>query len=336
MKLTKLPLILGTLLSFVACTTDQEAHTQEKEGEEKAPISAKADLSVLQTSPFVQNFVTHFKTQSLPYSPPNQYTLRDTIPAEVVVENILEAAEEVESPVFDVLWGDKHVKELTRKGLKDRFIDISRNRFAVVNFGYLKKLNLNDNYYSLVFHYIPSYMEGQYMYTYLANYTKKGEFIDAVHIGGLEMYVDMETEWNSEITQEGIEVTSKTVKRGEIHGTSEDFIETAALNYEVQEDGQVLLIKADYSGFSGKFKDIKSKEVVLVDEFPNEVIISYRNSKEYGTEKQLEVVNVDKKKNWIIAKYPGSNESCVLKYDKNKAAFSCKGFHGKSQIFKRF
>lgn len=308
--------------------------TAQKEQADTAKISLPdAGLLPLGDSPFERDFVAKFKVLNLPFLGDAEATIQDTISADLVIQNILEKAEKAGSNTFKDFWGDDKIKEETRKGLKDRFLNLDKNVFMVLNFGYVGRLPLSNAYFSLIFKTVPTFMEGGYAYTYLANFSKEGEFIDAVQIGGVAGYVDIQSNWTSKIDAEGkIVVNAKTVKSGGMEDQTADFTELAYLTYQIDSKGAFILQKEKHTGFSGNFKNIESQEFVYVEEFPGDLRIRYESAEQAQTE--LEVVKFDKPKNLIVAKNPENGKELTLTYDSDKKLLTC-ALNGKKTTFGR-
>ena len=176
-------------------------------------------------------------------------------------------------------------------------------------------------------------MEGGYAYTYLANFSKEGEFMDAVQIGGVAGYVDFQSNWTSEIDAEGkITVNTKTVKSGGMEDQSNDFTELAYLTYQMDKNGMFALLKEKYTGFSGNFKNPETQEFVYVEEFPGDLRLRFAGNQQAQTE--LEVVKFDKPKNLIVAKNPETGKELTLTFDSDKKMLTC-ALNGKKTTFNR-
>lgn len=282
------------------------------------------------------DFLASFSDTALPYQTDEDYSLHDTIPADMVIVHILEASQQVAPEVFKDLWENEEMREITIKGLRDRYINIEDNSFAVVNFGVVNKLKISENYQTIIFKYIPTFMEGIYSYTYLANYSDKGELIDVVKIGGMAGYVDMQNKWSATVSKNGkIEVKGKSVKKGQMFGQHEDFIETAELSYQLDKDGKINLTKQKYSSFSGSFIRETKEEILHIEEFFEEINIIYQPSPDNFSEQPLEIIKIDKKKNQIITQFPDSPEQVVITYNANRTSFICKNESGDTWEYTR-
>ncbi len=333
MRFFNLMLIIGVMvLSVLACGSKQK-----KIGEnELAQTMLPKDYEPKDTTSFESQFVLHFRSADLPLEISSQYQIEDTIPVDVVLDNILEAAALADLNAFEDLWGNPEIQEITRKGLQDRYIDVEKNAFAVINFGYLYTLPLSEDFHSLVFKYIPMFMEGSYVYTYLANYTPEGKLIDVVRIGGTAGYVDMEQEWKSTIQENGeIEVKTQVIKKGDMYGEDRDFVEKALVKYQMSQSGKFEIINQNFSSFSGSFQAKNSGEVFRIEEYFGDVNILYQPDPESVNEKELEVLEIDRQQNKITTRLPNSDQKMVLSYDSTRSHFVCNQSQGKAKEFVR-
>ncbi|MDX2303745.1 MAG: hypothetical protein NW226_13150 [Microscillaceae bacterium] len=279
----------------------------------------------------VLDFIQTFQLAELPFQTDEKYEIQDTIPANIVIKHILDASQESSPENFKELWENEEIKEITRKGLEDRYINVENNAFAVLNFGFVNKLEISQNYHTVIFKYIPTFMEGYYSYTYLANYNLEGKLIDVVRIGGLAAYVDMQNKWTATVHKNGkIEVQGQAVKKGEMFGQSEDFIENFEQNFQSDDQGNIELIKEKYSSFSGSFKAKNKGEVLRIEEFFDQVNILYQESADISSEQSLDIIEIDKDKNKIIAQFPNSPEQIIITYNADRTAFTCKNESGKT------
>ena len=320
-------LILLTLCIFVLDQNSTFAQTSEENRKLTAsPISYNSALGFLES----------FSDTNLPYQTDEEYAIQDTIPAEQVIQHILEASQNVAPDVFKDLWENQEMREITIKGLRDRYINVEENSFAVINFGMVNKLNISEKFQTVIFKYIPTFMEGIYSYTYLANYDTKGNLIDIVKIGGMAGYVDMQNKWSATVSKNGkIEVKGKSVKNGQMFGTNEDFIETAELTYQLDKEGNINLTKQKFSSFSGSFIRETHEEIIHIEEFFDEINIIYQPSPDNFSEQPLKVINFNKKKNQIITQFPDSLEQVVITYNANHTRFICKNESGDTWEYTR-
>jgi hypothetical protein len=328
MKIKYLTLLTAAFFFFyTSCGTAQ------REKPPKAAIALPdAGLGIGKVN-FEQDFLAKFKPADLPYLANGEFTPLDTIPSQLVISQILEPAEQIQSGAFGDFWGTEPSKKETREALNHRFIDPDKNIFRVLNFGFVNRLNLNENFYSLVFKIVPTEMEGSYSYTYLANYSKSGQFVDAVQIGGVAGYVDFESKWESKIKPSGkIELNTTTIKRGGMEDGSQDFTEYATLQYELADKGNFTILSEKYTGFSGNFKNPHTQEYVYIEEFSNgDVQIAFQAPKQ--DRQQLEVIDFDKSKSQITAQTE-AGKKMVFTFDMDKKTMVC-ALNGKASSFVR-
>jgi hypothetical protein len=179
-------------------------------------------------------------------------------------------------------------------------------------------------------------MEGDYAYTYLANYNKKGELIDAIQVAANADYVDMQTLKESKINAEGkIATIGKTIRRGGMEDGSRDFTEFAYLNYTLNPVGKFEITKESYTGLSGNFSGKESKEMLKIDQFGEELHVFYQATAEAPLDQELEIIQHDTKKNTLIVQLPESSTRFTLTYDKDRKALTCKKSDGSSVDFVR-
>ncbi len=289
---------------------------------------------------FDKNFIALFKNATLPYESDTSYALKDTIPAEIAIQYILEAAQTLDPDIFKDIWGDAETQALTRQGLKDRYIDVAHNAFAVINFGASAKLQFNENYHSVVFHYIPTFMDGKYKYTFLANYTKDGKLIDVLKIGELTQFVDMENTQSVSINEDGkIKVNTHLMRFGKMYDQAEDYEESGEQIFDIDKEGKFKLNTEQYSSFSGAFlaktSSAKTAPRFLIEQIFEDLVIRYQANADTAPH-EWEIVKVDNKKNQVVTRKPGTNQEYVLSYDEAKATFTCKNAKGEVASYIRF
>jgi len=288
---------------------------------------------------FEKEFASLFEVKEMPYTTDTSYALQDTIPAEIVIKYILEAAESAEIDIFKDVWGDEETQEMTRQGLKDRYIDVSKNAFAVINFGLDARLSLNDNYYSFIFHYIPTFMDGRYRFSFLANYGKDGKLIDILSIGELTQFVDMENFQMAEIDKEGnIQINTKLIRYGQMYDYPEDYEESGEQTFILNESGKFILKQENYSSFSGKFLAKTSSDATaprfLIEQMFDDTQVRYQPSADVAPQ-NWEVVKINANKNELVTRKPGTTQDYILSYDEAKATFVCKNSKGEKTSFAR-
>jgi hypothetical protein len=305
----------------------------QKENAQKANILLPDGGVKLQKINFEQDFLAKFKPADLPYIANGEFTPLDTMPSELAISQILEPAEQIQSGTFGDFWGTEPIKKETREALSHRFINPDKNIFRVLNFGFVNRLAWNENFYSVIFKIVPTEMEGSYSYTYLANYTKAGKFIDAVQIGGVAGYVDFESKWESKVKPDGkIELNTTTIKRGGMEDGSQDFTEYATLQYGLAEKGNFTILSEKYTGFSGSFKNAHTQEFVYIEEFSNgDVQVAFQAPNQ--DRQQLEVIDFDKSKNQITAQTE-AGKKLTFTFDTDKKAMVC-ALNGKASNFVR-
>lgn len=323
-------LSLFFVLFISACSTSSS---------QKNKVVVFKEAGVGELSDFEKNFVSNFQSGSLPYSTQNKIKINDTIASEKVIKYIFEPAERANSTLFRDYWGDDEINQITKKGLEDRFLNVDNNVFSVINFGYVNRIELNDQFYSLIVRCVPTFLEGAYAYDYLIHYSKEGEFIDALKIGVIAAYADMESYRKSQITSSGtIDIQEKTIRRDPAATEKNEFIETSTKRISPDKKGNFQLINENYSAFSGNFISEKSQQMFLIYEHPNTVEAYFQDLKSGMEGAAMVVLNVEavnKAKNEIKLSNPESNESYVLLYDKNKSSFHLKDTKGAVQSFQR-
>lgn len=323
-------LIIGTLMACESGNQEQSAAAPE------LPLKDGGAFT-LGTSAFEQLFVANFKPSDFPYKADSEYEeIKDTIPADKVIKYVLEAAEKANSDAFVEFWGDEESKAMTRKGLADRFINVDESAFAVLNFEYLARLPLHDEVYTLVLRCVPTFMEGGYSYTYLVNYSKKGDFIDAVKIGGNAGYVDIQTEWKGKVAKEGwLEVEKAQVKMAEVTKPDDDFEETSYWKYQIEPEGKLDLIAQKHSSVSGKYKQKDGSKVLNLDEYLNEVLVFYQTDPSASQLDSREVTVLSHEDRKMVIAFPEANQKTILTFDENKAGFECRLPSGKVESYER-
>lgn len=334
MRLFQLLLVCIFIISFLgSCSKKANDSQEEKLTRSMLP---KDGLSSGDSSSFEQEFVSQFRAGSLPYETSLSYTIDDTIPAEFVIQNIFEAAKTSEVSLFNIFWGDEETQKITRQGLENRYINVDKNAFNALNFGFLHRVNLHSNYYSLIFQCIPSFMEGSYKYTYLANYTNDGKLIDALQIGGLAGYVDIQQKWQGSINEaREVKVENTTISDAEAFNKEKDFVEKSTLVYQILENGKFEMKDQQYSSFSGDFQSVEGKEFFKIEEFFDEIIISYSQNPETEATEALEIINIDQKNKQITAQLPHSTKHVILQFDKHKTNLVRKDEQGETQKYRR-
>lgn len=289
---------------------------------------------------FDKDFLALFNNASLPYQGDTTYALQDTIPAEIAIKYILEAAQTLDPDIFKDIWGDEETQALTRQGLKDRYIDVAHNAFAVINFGAGVQIPISQNYHSVVFHYIPTFMDGKYKFSFLANYTKDGKLIDVLKIGELTQFVDMENTQSFSVSEEGqLKVNTHLVRFGQMYDHAEDYEESGEQIFDIDEKGKFKLNTEQYSSFSGAFlaktNSTQTAPRFLIEQIFDDFVIRYQATADTAPQ-EWELVKVDSKKNQVIARKPGTNQEYVLSYDEAKATFTCKNAKGEVASYTRF
>ena len=344
-SITRIIATLALSVALFACNAKSQTSNDNK-GQKSAN---QKDALNQKTTDFERNFLAKFPLGNMPLELGTVVKITDTIPATLVITHILEAAENNKIKTFSDYWGDVRINSTTKKGLEDRFLDMKNSVFMVLNFGYGQRLDLDSSYYSVLFQVIPSFLEGGYAYTYLANYSKKGEMLDAVRISANAGYVDMQLLASARIDKDGkITLESKNIKRGGLQDGSADFTEIASLAYKVDKDGKITIEQEKYSGFSGNFEGKETPETLKIEESPRSFEVSYNGtevpqekgksylqvlykpSSEMQPDVALEIVKFDKANNTIIAKHPEENLQFVLVYDANKKSIQCKTSTGKT------
>ncbi|GAB4395440.1 MAG: hypothetical protein OHK0053_03300 [Microscillaceae bacterium] len=299
------------------------------------PPAPKATLATQPDPEFAEKFLAHFKKAELPFSLDTSYTLADTIPADLVIRYVLEAAEAAQLDYFKDYWGDEESRQMTRQGLNDRFIDVSKNAFAVLNFGFGPRLWLHPDYISLVVHFIPTFMEGRYRYTVLLNYRPNGQLVDVLPIGQISDYVDM-SEWVSAQIKapDEIVVNTQLIHYGAMYNQASDYTEEARQVFALNTQGTFRLDTEQYSAFSGKFVAEKQDQRFTVAQVFDEIRVHYTPHAE-APEEELKILKVEADKNLLIAERPGLKTAFTLRYDEQKATFTCQNERGEKVAFRR-
>ncbi|MCU0446127.1 MAG: hypothetical protein MUE85_14565 [Microscillaceae bacterium] len=328
MKLKYLTLLTASFFfAYTGCGTAQ------KEKPHKAAMTIPDGGAVSNPLNFEKDFIDKFKPAALPYEADAVLTPLDTMPAHLAIELILEPAAQAQSGTFGDFWGTEDIKKETKEALQNRFINADKNIFRVLNFGFGQRIQLSEDFYSLIFKIVPTEMEGSYSYTYLANYTKAGKFIDAVQIGGVAGYVDFESKWESRVKREGtIDLQTTTIKRGGMEDGSQDFTEYATIQYGLEPEGKWVILQEKYTGFSGDFKNPTTQECVYIEEFGNGDVQIARQLPKQDRE-QLIVTQLDKSKNLIIAQTESGKEM-TFTFDLDKKSITC-AQNGKNSNFVR-
>ncbi len=329
-------LFLGTLLLLNACgSNNSQKSTQNLLNYAPGSMAQAASFD----PDFEKEFVANFKVAALPYGTDTSYALQDTIPADIAIKYILEAAEKAQINAFKDVWGDTETQEMTRKGLKDRYISVENSAFAVINFGQGARLQLSQNYHSFVFHYIPTFMDGRYKYSFLANYTAEGKLIDVLPISELAQFVDMENIQTAHINKEGgIEVHTQLIRYGQMYDHPEDYEETGTQTFVIDQEGKFILQQEQYSSFSGKFLAKTDSELTaprfLIEQLFEDTQVRYQASAD-SSPQEWEIIRINKEKNELVARKPGSSQDYTLSYDKAKATFVCKNSKGEKTNYTR-
>ncbi|NJL11911.1 MAG: hypothetical protein HC913_02150 [Microscillaceae bacterium] len=301
----------------------------------KTPPAPKARLAAQVDPEFAEKFLAHFKKAELPFSIDTSYTLADTIPADLVIRYVLEAAGAAQLDYFKDYWGDEESRQMTRQGLKDRFIDVSKNAFAVLNFGFGPRLSLHPDYISLVVHFIPTFMEGRYRYSVLLNYQPNGQLVDILPIGQISDYVDM-AEWvSAQIkARDEIVVNTQLIHYGEMYNQASDYTEEARQVFALNAQGIFRLDTAQYSAFSGTFVAETQDQRFTVAQVFDEIRVHYAPRAE-APEEELKILKVLADENMLIAERPGHKTALTLHYDAHKATFVCQNEKGEKIAFRR-
>lgn len=330
----KLKLLLNPFFTFIFLTLFACSSAQDSSKKDTLRQSNKA--SFVENTTFEKEFVAYFKVASLPYSAQSKMDMQDTIPAKLVIKDIFEPAESANLHSFDDFWGNDEMKSITTKGLEDRYINVDKNAFAVLNFGYINRLQLNESFYSLIFQAVPTYMEGGYSFTYLANYTPSGELIDVLQIAGNAGFVDLISAWKGEISESGeIKIENKTIKKGGMEDGSDDFSEFAYLVYQIAKNGKFELVNEKYTGISGNFIHADTKEMFKIDQSNAEMRISYKTKIDAEMEEELKIIKFDKEKNSIIAQTEDQQKKFTLTFNDTKTGFVCQKNDSKKESFVR-
>ncbi len=334
MKVNIAPLFIACILMACGTNGSQQANQLLKN-------PPRLIASAVNFNPeFDKDFIALFKKTTLPYTTDTTYALQDTIPAEIAIQYILEAAQQIDPYIFKDIWGDAETQTLTRQGLKDRYIDVAHNAFAVINFGVGEWLSISEKYHSVVFHYVPTFMDGKYKYTFLANYTKNGELIDILKIGELTQFVDMENIQYASINEAGqVKVNTHLVRFGQMYDHAQDYEESAEQLFDIDEKGKFKLNTEQYSSFSGAFlaqnTSAQTAPRFLIEQIFDDVFVRYQATADAAPQ-EWEIVKIDTKKNQLITRKSGTTQDYVLSYDKEKATFSCKNSKGEVASYTRF
>jgi hypothetical protein len=325
-KLSIIFLLAGAVWSCnSAKTAERQASTNQLPAMD-SPMRVKGN--------FEKEFLAKFPVAELPMKINTQIVLGDTIPAQNVIQYILESASEAKVNAFADFWGEN--ENMTRKGLEDRFLNQDKNVFMVLNFGYGSRLHLHPDYYTVCFQVIPTFMEGSYAYTYLVNFDKVGKMLDAVRLSANEGYVDMQMFKTAEITADGlIKIESKNIKRGGMQDGTADITEFAYLQYKATEKGVLSLLSERYTGYSGNFEGKESSEIFKIEQYPAHLQISYLPTPDGSEQIDLEMVQFNKETRTIIAKHPEKDVQFVLTYDQDMKKIVCKSSEGKTISFAR-
>jgi|GEM_PF-2791452 len=326
MKNTPLFFLLTSAILW-SCNT---ANTTEK----KASVGKFPPLGapIQTTADFEKDFIGKFATTELPIKTSTKFALGDTMSAQNVIQYILEPAHKAKITTFVDFWGENdELKEITRKGLEDRFLNLDKSIFMVLNAGYGQRLNLNPDFYTVTFQIIPTYMEGGYAYMFLVNYDRAGKMLDAVQISANAGYVDMQLYKMAEITSEGlIKIESKNIKRGGMEEGSADFTELAYTHHKILKNGKLSIEFERYTGFSGNFAGKEGTEIFKIEQYPTDLQVMYQPAADMMPEVRLEVVQFNKDTRTIIAKHPEKDLQFVLTYDQDLKFIVCKSSIGKT------
>ncbi len=321
-KILMLALTASTIL--VSCNS---ANTTEKKA--TATKLPNLDTKITQESNFEKDFLPLFKPQTLPFKVSQNIKIQDTIKANEVMQHIILPAGKEKITAFQDFYGENEA--MTRKGLEDRFLNQEKNIFMVLNAGFGQRIDLHPDFYTLTFQVIPTFMEGSYAYTYLANFDKKGNMIDAVQIAAQAGYTDRQQFTTTEINAEGqIKIENKSIKRGGFEDGTKDFTEFAYTTYKINPKGKLGIEQELYTGLSGNFVGKESAEIFRIEQHDTRLQVVYQAAPEATEQYQLEVVQFNPSTRTIIAKHPEKDLQFVLTYDQPMKQISAKTSTGKS------
>ncbi len=329
-------LIAGLSCLWGACSNPRSPQAKPQENSPPTQLLAYTQAPIQDTNKVFREFVQNFPDTSLPTEIRIPEILKDTMPADIVVEFILEAAKKAQIPTFLEYWGDAESQALTREGLANRFINVDESVFAVLNFSYGKRLQLHPDFYSVWFLCMPTFLEGTYAYAYLANYNRQGQMLDAMLVAEELAYVDMETQSSTRIDKElNIEMSGKVSKYAELYGGSQDFVETFQTRYQLSEKGTFETQNQYYSDLSGSYQSPDTNIVLHLDVYHENLFLSFGNPSQFEPGPEWKVIQFDRKGRTILAHPPQSEEAYTLRFDKSHSQLVCQTPDGLTYTYTR-
>lgn len=297
----------------------------------------REQLSTLDSSEFEKNFLVHFNPiEATEYHAQIEKAIEDTIEVDLVVNYLLEAAEKAELNIFDEYWSGDEVKQVTLKGLHDRWINVEQNAFAVLNFGFLGRLKTNQNFYTLLFQCHPTFMEGQYAHIYLANFDRQGKMMGGLKVASATGYVDMQLQQEALIDDQGhISIKTSSIKKGEMFGRAEDYIEESQLTYKMSPDGAIEMDRQRHSGYSGRYLSQDSEEIILIEAFFDEIYVTFQKDAHSFGEQNYQVNEFNQKKREMNVLSSDNQEAFKLSYNADKTLLTYTDAEGSKRVFYR-
>lgn len=329
-------ILAGILYFFGACSNPRSPQTKSPDTSPPTQLLAYTQAPPQDTSRVYREFLQHFPDTNLPVEIRIPEILKDTMPADMVVKYILEAAETAKIPTFLEYWGDAESQALTREGLQNRYINIDNSIFAVINFAYGKRINLHPDFYSVWFLCSPTFLEGSYAYAYLANYNPEGQMLDAMLVAEELTYVDMETQSSTLIDQDtSITVSGQVSKYAELYGGTEDFIERFETRYRLSEAGTFETQKQYFSDLSGNYQSPDTNIVIHLDVYHENLFLSFGNPAIAEPGPEWKVIRFDREGRIILAQPPQSSEAYTLRFDDSHSELICQTPEGLTYTYTR-
>lgn len=271
---------------------------------------------------FAQNdFFERFSIVTLPYRASSYTIWKDTISPKIAIQYLFEKADKKGLPTFHDFWREES-KQMTIQALEAKNINIEKQQYAALNLGFGVILPYSPHFKTIIFHLSPVLMEGSYHYSYLVSFDFEGNMIDALQIATKAGYVDIQTESESLISENGKITLQQNIRKYEKISADNipDLVENSNFVYQIDYiSGKIKPISQKFTGFSGNYVSKNEKWHFLHS--PSQLRILYEITLQTQSELQeLEVIYYDREKGEITAQN-NLQQKYFLKFNAEKTNF---------------
>ncbi|HAS39579.1 MAG TPA: hypothetical protein DCS93_03830 [Microscillaceae bacterium] len=186
--------------------------------------------------------------------------IKNPIPIELMIKFILPKYEDLLNGYIGIgLYG---ALDLASKNNEVKFNQARFNAFSSIlspmggwKFHYVARLNLHENYHTLLFNFEKHTFEGVISNsTYLVNFSKSGHFIDGMNLGYKKLYFKSGSDTRRGVlNQDEIYITRKTVYKGISYLHPEHKTYFDAFKYKILSNGKIKAINERYNRPEGGY-----------------------------------------------------------------------------------